>query len=187
MAMPSIKQIAEFTDTELKQLKKRVNKELNRRKRLSLVNDPIKSKPTGGRRRKFNIYVLLCKGGKYYVGMTAQKVASRFEQHASGKGAQWTKLHQPIGIEESYSIGFMSEAEATVYENEKTHQIIEKYGAENVRGGDLCFTDQKKHNRQIEKSMQKLLKIKTKASKQRAIDEIRSQEQIAKELNSKIY
>lgn len=175
-----------LTDKELQSLKKRVGKEINSRKYLRGLDKPVKSNgsKSGGRKRKFNIYVLVCTEGKYYVGLTAQKVEKRFQQHVEGKGAKWTKRHKPIGIQESYPIGFMSESEATKYESEKTHQLIEQYGASNVRGGDLCYLDQKTVDGRIEKSIKALSKIKARADANRALEQDVYQESLAQELRS---
>ena len=43
------------------------------------------------------IYVLKLKGGKYYIGKTTNP-HSRFEQHETGKGSAWTKLHEPLEL-----------------------------------------------------------------------------------------
>ena len=43
------------------------------------------------------LYMLECKGGGIYIGI-ALDVDLRFEQHASGKGAQYTRLNPPLRI-----------------------------------------------------------------------------------------
>lgn len=43
------------------------------------------------------LYMLECKGGGIYIGI-ALDVDQRFEQHASGKGAQYTRLNPPLRI-----------------------------------------------------------------------------------------
>jgi putative endonuclease len=41
------------------------------------------------------VYVLECAGGKLYTGIT-NNLEARFEKHASGKGAIYTRLNPPI-------------------------------------------------------------------------------------------
>jgi len=43
------------------------------------------------------LYMLECKGGGIYIGI-ALDVDQRFEQHASGKGARYTRLNPPLRI-----------------------------------------------------------------------------------------
>ncbi len=77
------------------------------------------------------IYVLELEGGKHYVGKTSD-VKRRFEQHMRGIGSEWTKLYKPIKLVETRRIG--SEHD----ENNKTKDLMKKYGVENVRGGSYC-------------------------------------------------
>ena len=43
------------------------------------------------------VYMLLCADGSYYLGST-NDVARRFAAHISGKGASYTRSHQPVKI-----------------------------------------------------------------------------------------
>ena len=43
------------------------------------------------------IYVLKLEGGKYYVGKTGDLIA-RYQQHLSGEGSSFTRLHKPIKV-----------------------------------------------------------------------------------------
>ena len=43
------------------------------------------------------VYVILCEGGSLYIG-AANDVVKRFEEHAQGKGAKWTKEHRPLYV-----------------------------------------------------------------------------------------
>ena len=43
------------------------------------------------------VYVLECKGGKLYVGIS-NNVQERFAKHLSGKGATFTKINRPLRI-----------------------------------------------------------------------------------------
>jgi len=74
------------------------------------------------------IYILQCKGGKYYVGKTAD-VMRRFEQHKNGKGSAWTKKYPPVRLMECKPMTSPHD------ENNITKDMMEKYGVENVRGG----------------------------------------------------
>lgn len=179
-ALLSIAEIKSLSNTELKHIIKRANKELRLRNRQEVANQPIKQ--AKGKRRRYKVYVLICQKQKYYVGITAQRVSARFEQHTSGKGAKWTKKYKPLGIIEQYEIGYMTESEATVYENEKTHELISEHGAENVRGGDLCFMEQSRIDNSIEASYKSLLKAQERAIKRRELQAKDYQEELAHEL-----
>lgn len=149
-----------LTDAELQELHRKLKSESRRRNKLrdSLPEEPVLHNP-GGRVRYWSIYLLACKHHKWYVGVTAQKVQNRYEQHASGVGAKWTKIHPPIGIAETYSIGRMSESEAVKIETEKTMAVMAMYGSDNVRGGSLVVTDPAR----LERTYQKLLRIQQRA------------------------
>ncbi len=43
------------------------------------------------------VYAIECEGGSIYIGHT-EDVQRRFDEHLSGKGAEWTKTHRPIRI-----------------------------------------------------------------------------------------
>jgi predicted GIY-YIG superfamily endonuclease len=74
------------------------------------------------------IYVLQCKGGKYYVGKTAD-VMRRFEEHKSGKGSAWTKKYPPVRLMECKPMTSAHD------ENNITKDLMKTHGVENVRGG----------------------------------------------------
>ncbi len=48
------------------------------------------------------VYLIECRNGSLYTGATTD-VARRFEQHASGKGARFTRMHPPVRL-----LGFAS-------------------------------------------------------------------------------
>lgn len=77
------------------------------------------------------LYVLELKGGKYYVGKTDDP-SRRYEEHKSGKGSEWTKLHKPVKMLETRQIK-SSEDETAV-----TKELMKKHGVDNVRGGAFC-------------------------------------------------
>lgn len=43
------------------------------------------------------LYLLECKGGTYYAGIT-NDLAARFAAHVAGKGARYTRANPPIKI-----------------------------------------------------------------------------------------
>lgn len=43
------------------------------------------------------VYILLCRGGSLYTGIT-KDVQRRFSEHISGKGGAYTRSHKPIRI-----------------------------------------------------------------------------------------
>lgn len=67
-------------------------------------------------------------GDNFYVGKT-QNVIIRYHQHLNGYGAQWTRLHAPVELMESYKTTNMFE------EDRKTKEMMAKYGIDKVRGG----------------------------------------------------
>jgi len=80
------------------------------------------------------IYILKLQDNKYYIGRSKKKtdagIKSRIKQHFNAKGAAWTKKHTPIQIIDI-------KKDETVYdENKWTKIYMQKYGIENVRGGD---------------------------------------------------
>ena len=58
---------------------------------------------------KWFAYVLLCAGGSLYRGAT-NDLEKRFEQHKSGKGAKYTRMHKPVKI--AYFEEFDTKSEA---------------------------------------------------------------------------
>lgn len=60
------------------------------------------------------VYVLECKGGKLYTGIT-NDLACRFAKHASGKGAIFTRLNPPIRLLASQACASKSEAAKSEY------------------------------------------------------------------------
>lgn len=44
--------------------------------------------------RTWFVYLLLCRNGRLYTGVTVD-LAARFEQHRSGKGAMFTRINKP--------------------------------------------------------------------------------------------
>ena len=42
----------------------------------------------------YYVYILRCKDGSYYTGYT-KDVEKRFEMHKKGRGARYTRIHEP--------------------------------------------------------------------------------------------
>lgn len=77
------------------------------------------------------IYVLQLTGNKYYVGKT-NDVYKRVEEHMSGEGASWTKIHKPVKVIQTIP-------NTSPFDEDKTvKELMSKYGIENVRGGSYC-------------------------------------------------
>ena len=55
-------------------------------------------------------------------------------------GAAWTKKYKPLEIFDQKDLGFMTYAVAQKYENKVVRAYINKYGHDNVRGGDISTT-----------------------------------------------
>lgn len=74
------------------------------------------------------VYVLELEDGYYYVGIT-YTLNLRMAQHFAGIGSKWTAKHKPISIREVIYPATMED------ENNKTMEMMEKYGYDKVRGG----------------------------------------------------
>lgn len=57
----------------------------------------------------WSLYVLECDDGSYYTGISPDP-ARRFENHCAGKGAAYTRMHQPKTLLVTESVGSYSEA-----------------------------------------------------------------------------
>ncbi len=86
--------------------------------------DPVHAKadlPTGrqeaalpsAERGNWFVYALECEGGSVYIGHT-DDLARRFDQHVSGRGAEWTKTHPPKCV--AYWEEFHTQKEAVLRE-----------------------------------------------------------------------
>ena len=84
------------------------------------------------------LYVLELEEGKYYVGITSKTPEERFKEHQNGfLAARWTKKYRPIKIIDTKNLGSIAKEEAEAYEAKVTRKYIDRYGLNNVRGGDL--------------------------------------------------
>lgn len=100
----------------------------------------------GDRWGYWRLYTLELEHGCYYVGITRfRSVQVRYQQHATGRGSKWTKLHLPIRIIYTRKLGHMLEKDATLIETATTLQFIERYGVDVVRGGRLVAVDPAVH------------------------------------------
>lgn len=88
------------------------------------------------------LYILKLEDDKYYVGITARSnPEDRIQQHISGYyGAKWTKKHKPIETLELRDLGSLTTEEAEREEKTTTLAYMDKYGYQNVRGGDLSYS-----------------------------------------------
>jgi predicted GIY-YIG superfamily endonuclease len=57
----------------------------------------------------YYVYILRCKDGSYYTGH-AKDVEKRFEMHKKGRGARYTRIHEPEKL--VYTEEFESRGEA---------------------------------------------------------------------------
>jgi hypothetical protein len=74
------------------------------------------------------IYVLRLEDNCWYVGRT-ENVQKRLDQHMSGTGSAWTKLHRPLEVVmEKTVVGFWDE-------DNKVKSLMTLYGKDKVRGG----------------------------------------------------
>ena len=77
---------------------------------------------------KTNIYVLLLKDERYYIGKS-NNVKNRFQQHLNGYGSAWTKKYKPIKLIKTIE-------NISPFEEDKiTKEYMSKYGIDKVRGG----------------------------------------------------
>lgn len=100
------------------------------------------TKISGDRPKERYVYALLCEGGYYYIGQTTN-VKRRVKQHENGKGAWFTKLHKPIELLESSSVGILTTSECMEEENYLTAKYMFEYGIDRVRGGSFIQRDKK--------------------------------------------
>lgn len=95
------------------------------------------------------LYLLELEHDKYYVGQT-DDTDFRFSEHLAGKGAKWTRLHKPLHMLLTKNLSVESPAEAMLYENWMTLQNMERFGWENVRGGDFTVVESYRMKERLE-------------------------------------
>jgi predicted GIY-YIG superfamily endonuclease len=92
------------------------------------------------KQKHYWLYVLKLEGGKYYIGVTSRTPEERFKEHKNSYyGAEWTKIHKPLRIEQSKDLGVTTYNKAEEYENKVTRHYIKNYGIDSVRGGNLSY------------------------------------------------
>ena len=91
--------------------------------------------------KHYHLYILKLEKDKYYVGVTSKTPEQRFKEHKNGfLAAKWVKKYKPIEIIQTKDLGLTTYKEAALFESRVTRKYIEKYGKENVRGGDLNYS-----------------------------------------------
>ncbi len=79
--------------------------------------------------KSINIYTLLLRGNKYYIGKT-RNVNFRINEHFNGIGSAWTKKYEPIKVLKIFK-------NCSIFDEDKYTKIyMAKYGIDNVRGGN---------------------------------------------------
>ena len=83
----------------------------------------------------YYVYILRCKDGSYYTGH-AKDVEKRFEMHMKGRGARYTRMHEPeklVYLEQFESRGeaMRRERQIKTLNHDKKQQLI----IENNRSG----------------------------------------------------
>ncbi len=87
------------------------------------------------------LYILKLEQNKQYVGITSKTPELRMRQHQNEfLGAAWTKKYKPLEIFDKKDLGYMTYEQAQKYENKVVRTYINKYGHDNVRGGDISMT-----------------------------------------------
>lgn len=87
------------------------------------------------------LYTIELENGKFYVGTTEQP-STRLNQHRSGKGAEWTRLHKPIRFSTKYPLQKLacSGEEARLQEDAHVKKLMLAEGMDVVRGGSYART-----------------------------------------------
>ena len=75
-----------------------------------------------------SIYILKLEGDKYYIGKSGN-VDRRFQDHMSGNGSAWTRVHHPIEIEK------VIPNTSAFDEDRYVKEYMALHGVDNVRGG----------------------------------------------------
>ena len=91
------------------------------------------------------LYTLPLEGGNWYVG-TTENINKRYEAHASGSGAAWTKLHKPVSVDKMkfWEIPHFSLFQVEQMEDVLCKALQDRFGLNKVRGGYMCLTRKEK-------------------------------------------
>ena len=138
----------------------------------------------------FYLYVLELEDDKFYVGIS-RNIKKRYKAHKSGEGAEWTKLHKPIGVKYTKQLGYCTYTNVKSDEDGKTIEMMKKYGRENVRGGIYCAVDQsivdsllgEELCREIDKAVEKYRNRKQNSDKQNKDERKEIREEVRKAIN----
>lgn len=93
-----------------------------------------------------HLYVLELENSHYYVGLTAD-IQKRMQQHFTGEGAEWTKLHRPVRVMHTVCTGTKKMLEAERMEDEVTIALMHRFGVSKVRGGHFIQLEQEETDR----------------------------------------
>lgn len=115
---------------------------------------------------KYYIYTLELENNKVYVGVT-NNLAKRYKQHATGKGANYTRKHRPIRIASYFEVQAASFGEACIYEDARALEVIFNVGIISARGGRFFSPRSKigklkKHYSDIDKKYKNIPQVKYK-------------------------
>jgi predicted GIY-YIG superfamily endonuclease len=98
-------------------------------------------KPSILHKNNFYMYMLELEDNCFYIGITSRgKPMVRIDEHFSGNGAVWTKIHKPLVLLSLKSLGKITEEEAKLLENSATLKYMELYGYNRVRGGSFSYS-----------------------------------------------
>lgn len=96
------------------------------------------------------LYVLKLEEGKWFVGVSYDTPEQSFTDHKKGHVTNWTRTYKPLKVQYAKDLGMVDLEKAQLAEGKATRIYMEKYGEENVRGGDLTHLSQvkphKKHS-----------------------------------------
>jgi putative endonuclease len=76
----------------------------------------------------YYVYIIRCKDGSYYTGH-AKDVKKRFDMHKKGRGARYTRIHEPerlvyVELFESRSEAMRQERKIKKLSHDKKQQLI---------------------------------------------------------------
>ncbi len=76
----------------------------------------------------YHVYIIRCKDGSYYTGY-AKDVEKRFDMHKQGRGARYTRMHEPeklvyIEPSENRSEAMRRERKIKTLSHDKKQQLI---------------------------------------------------------------
>ncbi len=85
------------------------------------------------------LYVLPLENNCWYVG-TTEDLQKRYDTHAKGRGAAWTKLHKPLPMD---TMNFWEIPHFSLFQVEQMEDVLckalqKEFGLNRVRGGYTC-------------------------------------------------